>query len=208
MEDTFILTELAQVKALADPLHIHALKIFCQQPTTTMQVALILGEKPAKLYYRVKALERVGLIKMVKTRQTRGTVEKYYQSVARQFSVDRKLFEVTLSVEGAAGGVEALFIRAIEDSLTEIRKSVRLKLIKPQDEGSTAVLTRSHIRATKEQIGELIEKLQGWLEECRVTHSEEGEAQYALTVAFYPVEHQSKGRSGGKKSGGKGKKIT
>ena len=56
------------------------------EPRTTKQVAEALGEKPTKLYHHVDALEKVGLIRLIRTQRNRGTLEKYYQSVARSFS--------------------------------------------------------------------------------------------------------------------------
>jgi len=82
---TFTVTDLEQIRALADPLRLRILGGFCSVPRTTMQVAEILGEKPTKLYHHVDALERVGLIRLVETRPNRGTMEKYYQAVAARF---------------------------------------------------------------------------------------------------------------------------
>src|SRR5215470_1338117 len=88
----FVLSDLKQVKALADPLRQSMLRAFAGEPKTTKQVADGLGEKPTKLYHHVETLERVGLLKLVKMRQNRGTIEKYYQAVAGKFTVDPKLF--------------------------------------------------------------------------------------------------------------------
>ena len=52
---------------------------------TTKQVAELLNEKPTRLYHHVDALERAGLVQLTRTRPKRGTVEKYYRSVARRF---------------------------------------------------------------------------------------------------------------------------
>ena len=57
------LSDLDQVKVLADPLRIRILEEMCTAERTTKQVAQRLGEKPTKLYHHVEALERVGLIR-------------------------------------------------------------------------------------------------------------------------------------------------
>ena len=74
--EVMILTELDQIKVLADPLRIRILEELGQE-RTTKQVADLIGEKPTKLYHHVEALERVGLIQLTRTRQNRGTLEKY-----------------------------------------------------------------------------------------------------------------------------------
>ena len=80
-------TDLAQIRALADPLRLRILRALSGVPCTTKQVAIVLGEKPTKLYHHVEALERVGLIHQTETRRNRGTTEKYFQAVAAQFQV-------------------------------------------------------------------------------------------------------------------------
>src|SRR5688572_8700707 len=94
-EASYTLSNLDQVKVLADPLRLRILKTLCEGERTTKQVAELLGEKPNKLYHHVDALERVGLIKLTRTRQNRGTLEKYYLAVARSFRTDSRLFQTT-----------------------------------------------------------------------------------------------------------------
>ena len=61
------LTDLDQIKVLADPLRIQIMELFCEQERTTKQVAGILGQPPTRLYHHVAALERVGLIRLART---------------------------------------------------------------------------------------------------------------------------------------------
>src|SRR5688572_6992339 len=85
------LTTLDQMKVLADPLRIRILELLGEE-RTTKQVAGILGLPPTRLYHHVAALERVGLVRLARTQQRRGAVEKYYHAVARAFSADPRLF--------------------------------------------------------------------------------------------------------------------
>ena len=55
-------------------------------PMTTKQVAELLGEKPTRLYHHVDLLHQAGLIRLTHTRKNRGTTEKYYEAIARQFA--------------------------------------------------------------------------------------------------------------------------
>src|ERR1700752_5178596 len=79
-QEAYTLEDLEQIKVLADPLRLRVLEAFGEE-RTTKQVAELLGEKPTKLYHHVDALQRVGLITLSRTRQNRGTVEKYYLAV-------------------------------------------------------------------------------------------------------------------------------
>src|SRR5262245_11441664 len=86
------LANLEQMKVLADPRRIRILEALGSEERTTKQVAEILGEPPTRLYHHVAALARVGLIRLARTRQRRGALEKYYVAVAKAFSADPKLF--------------------------------------------------------------------------------------------------------------------
>jgi DNA-binding transcriptional ArsR family regulator len=78
------LTDLAQIKLLAEPIRLRLLAAFGDEKTTK-QVADELGEKPTRLYHHVEALERAGLIVLTRTAPKRGTTEKYYLAIARTF---------------------------------------------------------------------------------------------------------------------------
>src|SRR5262245_52885147 len=79
-----------QMKVLADPLRIRILEHFFEE-RTTKQVAEILGLPPTRLYHHVAALERVGLIRLARTQQRRGALEKYYLPVAKTFSAETRV---------------------------------------------------------------------------------------------------------------------
>ncbi|MCG8460223.1 MAG: helix-turn-helix domain-containing protein, partial [Holophagales bacterium] len=95
-ERVLTITELEQLKVLADPLRSRILERFAERARTTKQVAASLGEPPTKLYHHVDALERAGLIELVATRQNRGTLEKHYRAVARTFRADAQLLHEAL----------------------------------------------------------------------------------------------------------------
>ena len=100
-EAQFTLTELEQVRILADPLRLRILEVLCDEERTTKQVAEQLGEKPTKLYHHVEALEKIGLIRQTRTRRNRGTLERYYLAIARRFTADPKVFAGEVGQEKA-----------------------------------------------------------------------------------------------------------
>ena len=113
------LTDLDQMKVLADPLRIRILELLCEE-RTTKQVAEILKQPPTRLYHHVAALERVGLIRLARTRQRRGALEKYYLAVAKTFSADSRLFSSAphAQVKEAAQGVAA---QVLENTAADLR---------------------------------------------------------------------------------------
>ena len=107
------------MKVLADPLRIRILELLCEE-RTTKQVAEILRQPPTRLYHHVAALERVGLIRLARTRQRRGALEKYYLAVAKTFSADSRLFSSApqAQVKEAAQGVAA---QVLENTAADLR---------------------------------------------------------------------------------------
>jgi len=83
---------LEQVRILAHPLRLKLLEHFAHAPMTTRQVAAKLGVPATRLYHHVNALENVGLIRLKETRPVRGTIEKYYEAVARKMMVGANVF--------------------------------------------------------------------------------------------------------------------
>src|SRR3974390_2121476 len=77
---------LDQLRALAHPLRLRMLELFAEGPRTTKQVAQQLGEPPTKLYHHANALERAGLLRLSKTRQNRGAIEKWYEAASETIS--------------------------------------------------------------------------------------------------------------------------
>ncbi|MCH9652208.1 MAG: helix-turn-helix domain-containing protein [Deltaproteobacteria bacterium] len=196
-QETYTLSDLEQVKVLAQPLRIRLLENFCQE-RTTKQVADLLGEKPTRLYHHVEALERVGLIRQTKTRPNRGTVEKYFQAVARTFRADSALFSANSSDED----VQAL--QSVVDTLMDTTAGELRQLV---GSGSGAALEEEgllsmvEIRATSAEITEIRDRLEGLIrglgqvgDEDRPEDSAEEaggvERRFRLMLALFPLDSQ------------------
>jgi DNA-binding transcriptional ArsR family regulator len=181
------LDDLKQVRALADPLRMRIVTALCEE-RTTKQVAELLHEKPTRLYHHVDALERAGLVQLTRTQPKRGTIEKYYRSVARTF-------EARVSTES---GSEAS--REIDDVMATAfaTTSAEVSRLLERGTGSTvsgstvneeAILSFLEVRATRAEIQKLRRRLHAAIGAAR----EEGkparrDQRYRLTIAFYPLE--------------------
>src|SRR5215510_5963461 len=118
------LSDLEQVKVLADPLRLRILEQLCLAERTTKQVAQRLGEKPTKLYHHVEALERVGLIRLARTRQNRGTIEKYYLAVARQFQADSRIFSTDAGSAAKGDALQTVITSLLDRTADEMRSLI------------------------------------------------------------------------------------
>ncbi len=84
MQDVFYIDGVEQATALLKPARMELLKRL-DQPRTCPELADYFGETAQKVYYHVKALEKVGLVEKVDEKRVRGVVEGYYQAKARSY---------------------------------------------------------------------------------------------------------------------------
>lgn len=197
MPDVFVLNDIEQIRAMADPLRQRIVEALIEAPLTTKQVAQQLKEQPTKLYHHVELLEKAGIIKLVETKPKRGTVEKYYRAVAQSFTVDRDLFASRTESDETAKTLLSIVGGMFETTLAEMRESITAKLLRPGKK-TPSRMTRNLIRTTPANIEKLNQKLAAIIDECDVLDSEDGEVAYGLTVAFYPIV-SAKSKKGKKK---------
>jgi DNA-binding transcriptional ArsR family regulator len=194
--DTYTLSDLAQVRTLANPLRMQILSTLSEE-RTTKQVAQVLGEKPTRLYHHVAALERAGLVRLSRRRQNRGTVEKYYVAVAGAFRADSRLFAPARG-RSTAAAVSSVTQTALETTADEIARLVS------SAGGETAqaeegLLTFLEVRASSAEIRRLRARLarliDGLGRSGRRRPDAADERRYRLTVAFFPLDVEERARS-------------
>jgi len=191
MTDIYMLRELEQIRAIADPLRLKILHVLSEKSMTTKQVAAELSENVNKLYHHVETLESVGLIKLTHTKPNRGTLEKYYKAVAKHFTLSPVLFEVRLDTDEAKSSTtELTFSSALQSTLSELKESLNKKLIKPAN--SHPFFQRLHIRTSKEKAAKLQQEFEAWIADCEKANQKNGEQLYGITATFYPIAESKK----------------
>ena len=192
-QEAYTLETLEQIKVLADPLRIRILEAFGEE-RTTKQVADLLGEKPTKLYHHVDALERIGLIALSRTRQNRGTLEKYYLAVARTFRADSRVFQAKerskksaalLQVTSTIFDTTSAELASLVDHGEDAKKAI-------EEEGIVSFL---EIRATKAQLKEIHGKLNDLVQSLSAASESDdpGQSSYRFTLAFFPLDKAKPG---------------
>jgi hypothetical protein len=129
---------------------------------------------------------------LVNTRQNRGTTEKYYRCVAKQFRVDHSLFDRAADPEETKSELLQMLAVPLERTLSEIRESVKTGLINPEEQRRTAVLGTGRIRISEARLEKMKERVLAWLDEYNNADEEEGDLSFNLMVAFYPVAKKEK----------------
>jgi DNA-binding transcriptional ArsR family regulator len=162
--DTYVVKRLEQAKLLTDPFKLKLLERFAGKPVTTKQVADRMGEKAPRLYRHVDALVDAGLLTLVEEKPKRGTIERYYRTVADRFEVDPGLF-TSASDEGedALGMIRSLF-RESESDLLRFFDRHRDDELAAED---LPLVVRYAIRGTPAEVAELKGRLESWLEDVK-----------------------------------------
>jgi len=156
---------------------------------TTKQAATRLDESPNRLYHHVEKLEKAGFIALHHTKPNRGTLEKYYRAVARQFVVDHCLLQASGASQDETNDLVMVALNALELGLAEVRANS--KHYTPaslfHESGPLFIGGNMKIKTSPERFQELIQQWEDWLAACQAADSDEGEAWFSLTFAFFPL---------------------
>jgi DNA-binding transcriptional ArsR family regulator len=173
-----------ELRALAHPLRLRLLEEFAGEARTTMQVAAALGEPPTRLYHHVNALERAGILKLARTRQVRGTTEKYFEVARKSFGATR----ATRFSRGMKGSLQNLAHMMLEEAGSDLAAAItgpRKALA-----GSPPLALRVLLNVTPAQLADVRQKLLSLIEsiqkECKRQPAPEDTLRWALKVAFAP----------------------
>ncbi len=179
MLESYEIENIEQLRAIADMLRVRIIDLLLKQPMTVTQIGDELGEAPAKIHYHVRELEKAGLVRLVETREKGGILEKYYQPIAREFSVEKSLLSAP---PGEALGITSNLLNQIKDGFQRaFRKAFQEKETKP-----ITNLTVTHVYMTaqeREQVGWQIFELLKPYEERRGI---EGEQELVGALLMYP----------------------
>jgi DNA-binding transcriptional ArsR family regulator len=176
---TLTVTDLAQIRALADPLRLRILGMLGCVPRTTKQVADLLREKPTKLYHHIEALERVGLIRLIRTRQNRGTIEKYYQAVASRFEVASSALSMGAAAGEKRSAKEAMLTSILEETQKELLAALHLQSPTQADPADVPIVARVIWHGSPRKVQSLRKQLLRWIEKLRTAEARRSESSDA-----------------------------
>lgn len=179
MLDTYRVSDLEQLRLLADPLKLRIIQAFAGGPRTTGQVAESLGENLTRLYRHVDALHAAGLIEVTEEKKKRGTVERSYQAVARRFEADHALFAADDTGRDAIRDL----LRAGEEEM--------LDALAAASADEEPLVLRLRMQGSPERIRSLRRALEEWLasaqeaDETDDADAGDSSAEAGALIAFY-----------------------
>jgi DNA-binding transcriptional ArsR family regulator len=186
MEDipeTYQLETIEQMRALAEELRIRIIEALGQQAMTSKQVALLLGEAPAKVHYHLHELEKVGLVNLVEIREKGNMLEKYYRAVARTISASETLFQRVPPDETIATTREFLqqisqrFIQVLTDAVHRQAWEDHISLH----------LAGEQLWMTREEYQQLAKQINALIEPYRQPRNNPGEQEHTFVEIIYPM---------------------
>jgi DNA-binding transcriptional ArsR family regulator len=187
--ETYVVRRLEQAKLLTDPFKLKLLERFAGEPATTKQVADRMGEKAPRLYRHVDALVDEGLLTLVEEKPKRGTIERYYTTVADRFEVDPDLFSTSSEVRDDALEIIRSVLRDTESELVRYFERHRNA---PIDPDNLPMVMKVAIRGTAEEVEAMRKELEDWLDRCKASAKGAEDSpdmvSYRGLLAFYPGE--------------------
>ena len=84
-EDTMVVSDSAQLRALANPFRTQLVQLLRDRAHSTQELSAQLAMPRGTVGHHLKVLESAGLIRVVRTRKVRAMTEKFYGRTARLF---------------------------------------------------------------------------------------------------------------------------
>jgi predicted transcriptional regulator len=140
---------------------------------TVSNVARELGVHPANITHHFKLLEKVGLIRLVERRDIGKNIEKYYQSVARNFVVS---FE-----KPGKSSKKVLALSILRNDL-----STAISTVRKNDQNEVIALIKI-ARILPRDVKPLQKKIMKLIREFTRYDSVKGKA-YTINISVYPNE--------------------
>ena len=206
LKKRFHVADLETLRAVSDPLRVQILELLLAQELTVRQVAEKLGLLPGKLYYHFATLEKLGAIKVSKTRMVSNMEEKTYRAAAEDIDVDPSLFR--LKKGGDNEPLNIALRSTIDVTREDIVRSLEARQFQLEQGASKQprrfIISRVVSRVSEKRVKEFQTRLDDLLKEFEEEDDVPGKKTdlqpYALSVAFYPSFYFEKPR---KKSGKK-----
>ena len=187
----FIISDFETLKVVADPLRAQIFELLVQEAHTVAQAAEKLGLGASKLYYHFGLLEKIGLIKVVDTRQVRNMVEKDYRAAYDTIDVSPSL--LNFSTTQGQETLQAMLAATLDTTRDDILRSVQARILDLErgatPRGRRLMLTRETARISAERAEAFYERLAALVKEFSAADNAPDDAEahpYALSVALYP----------------------
>ena len=167
LDDMVVVTEPAQLRALADDLRGSLLELVLERAATVTELAQAVGRPKSTVAYHVNLLVDAGLFKVVRTQRVRAIEERYYGRVGRTIVFD----------DHSPGEVPFL-----HEMLSEVD-------LERSDDETTGGFTYRHARIPRERAQAYIDRLYELTLEF-IDEPRDGDVEYGMYVGVFPTNRQ------------------
>lgn len=179
MLESYEIENIEQLRAIADVRRLRIIDLLQKQPMTVTQLGEMMGEAPAKMHYHVRELEKVGLLKLVETREKGGILEKYYQPIARELSVDRALLSAPSDESQAM--LRTVLGQIMDGFLREFRRASEQK-----SQETEQGITISRLYMTLDEQEQFWKQVAELSKPYETPRGNEGERELLAAMLIYP----------------------
>lgn len=168
LEPTLRLETADQYKALFEETRIAIVDLLLERAATTKELAETLAKPKGTIGHHVSALERAGLIRVVRTKKVRAIEAKYYGRTARTYLIG----------DPAEAGIEIAPDHFLATAATELAAAKA---------DPHQLSTLRHARIPEERAKEWSERIAALADEF-AAQPRGGDTTYGLTIAFYATD--------------------
>ncbi len=180
-QEVFYLTSLDQARTIADTLRVRLLEYLARQPLTVTQLGELVGETPAKVHYHVRELERIGVVRLVETREKGGILEKYYRAVAKSIQVSPDILQSAPRSELAAMLTE-WFQWIMHDAIKAANRAVQ------RPDGSEPLTIENQlVWATNDEFRTLLKEVHEMVKRLGDPRESEGEREWTFSIIAHRI---------------------
>lgn len=175
LAETYTVVNPEQAVVLLNPLRGQIIS-HMRTPVSAAEIGRAMGETPQRINYHLKALEKVGLVRKIGTRQVRNLVEVLYQAIAKTFVLSDALGLEPATAKRMKEDASLSHLIGTSDKL----KRDAMKLMEKTDSGET--VHSASLSATISLAGEQARQsfVQEYLEAVRLLTEKYGAALPAL----------------------------
>ncbi|MEV7214198.1 helix-turn-helix domain-containing protein [Kitasatospora cineracea] len=182
-------TDVATLKALADPLRLAVLGALMRhdpEPMSVKEVAAELDEAPTKLYRHVKQLEQTGLVYVAGTRVVSGIVESRYRSAQQSLRLSPQVY----AEGGEQPAVLAAVLAAMDLVRSEFQRYFLAGRVDMSPENRASKFAHATFRLTPERLQRLRERMAQALDEVFAEGDDTGPdtVEATLFALLYTVD--------------------
>lgn len=195
MQEIYHIREIEQLKVISDPLRIKILWEILDEAKTGKILSDLLEVPAPKIHYHLKEMERVGLLKVERTEEKNGIIQKFYRPVAQSFSISEILPDQRNAVKDElSNALKENILVSLDKTKSMIRKLDPEVLAYTE---SPLKFGYRHVKLSHDQVKQLHEKakeISELISEFKKNESEDGEMHHYFMLSFplkdtpYPEE--------------------